>query len=307
VLAYAVRRTLIAVPLLLFVTLVTFALMRGIGGSPFKLESGNLPLPLQIRLTEQYNLDAPWPVEYATYVRNAATFDFGPSLVDRHLTVDDVIEQRFPITGELVLLAALWAIPIGVALGLLGAVRRGKSLDGLTTTVATLLLVVPVFLFADLVAEYLVVRWGVVPLGWEDGRTKAAASFVLALAPAGYVARLVRAAAVETMEQDYVRAARAKGLTRPRVLLAHVLRNSLTPSLAAAVPTFVLLVTGTFFVEAAFGIQGAADQFVTSARLRDYPMVMGLTVTLAVVVLTVNLLADLAAAALDPRLREGRP
>jgi ABC-type dipeptide/oligopeptide/nickel transport system permease component len=307
VVAYAVRRTLVAIPLLLLVTLVTFALMRGIGGSPFKLESGNLPLPLQVRLTDHYNLDAPWPVEYATYVRNAATFDFGPSLVDRHLTVDDVVERRFPVSGELVLLAALWAIPLGIGLGLLGAVRRGKPLDALATTVATLLTVVPVFLFADIFAEYLVVRWGVVPLGWDDSRTKAAASFVLALAPAGYVARLVRAAAVETMEQDYVRTARAKGLTRPRVLGAHVLRNSLTPFLAAAVPTLVLLVTGAFFVEAAFGIQGAADQFVNSARLRDYPMVMGLTVTLAVVVLAVNLLADLAAAALDPRIREGRP
>jgi ABC-type dipeptide/oligopeptide/nickel transport system permease component len=306
VLAYAVRRTLVSIPLLLFVTLLTFGLMRGIGGSPFRLESGNLPLPLQLRLADTYNLDAPWPVEYVTYLRNAATFDFGPSLVDRNRTVDQIIEERFPVSGELALLAVLWAIPLGVGLGLAGAVRRGTAIDGLSTTVATLLTVVPVFLFADLLATYLVRDWQLVPLGWEDARTKAVASFVLALAPAGYVARLVRAGAVETLEQEYVRAARSKGLTQGRILTAHVLRNSLTPFLAAAVPTLTLLVTGSFFVEAAFGIPGAADQFVTSAKLRDYPMVMGLTIVLALVVLATNLVADLAAAALDPRIREER-
>jgi ABC-type dipeptide/oligopeptide/nickel transport system permease component len=306
VLAYAVRRTLATVPLLLFVIVLTFGLMRGIGGSPFRLEFGGVPLPLQLRLADQYNLDEPWPVELATYIRNVATFDFGPSRVERDLTVDSVIVQRVPGSGQLALLAALWAIPLGTGLGLLGAARRGTPLDALTTTVATLLTVVPVFLFADLFATYLVGHWHLVPLGWESARTKATASFVLALAPVGYVARLVRAGAVETLEQDYVRTARAKGLTRGRILAAHVLRNSLTPVLAAAVPTLVLLVTGTFFVEAAFGIPGVADQFLESARKRDYPMVMGLTTALATVVLAVNLLADLAAAALDPRILERR-
>ena len=305
-LAYALRRLLATIPLLLFVILFTFGLMRGIGGSPFRLEFGGLPRALELQVTDYYNLDEPWFVELGTYLRHIVTLDFGPSLVERTLTVDAVIEQRFPVSGQLVLLATLWATAIGTGLGLLGAVRRGTSLDALTTVFATALTVVPVFLFADLFATYLVGEWELVPFGWESARSKATASFVLALAPAGYVARLVRAGAAETLEQDYVRTARAKGLARGRVLVVHVLRNSLTPVLAAAVPVLVLLVTGTFFVEAAFGIPGVADQFLESARRRDYPMVMGLTTALAAVVLIVNLLADLAAAALDPRILERR-
>jgi ABC-type dipeptide/oligopeptide/nickel transport system permease component len=305
-LAYALRRTLATIPLLLFVILFTYGLMRGIGGSPFRLEFGGLPRSLELQLREYYNLDEPWFVELWTYLRHIATLDFGPSLVERTVTVDAVIEQRFPVTGHLALLAALWAVAIGTGLGLFAAVRRGTALDSLVTTAATVLTVVPVFLFADLFATYLVEDWRLVPFGWESARSKATASFVLALAPAGYVARLVRAGAVETLEQDYVRTARAKGLDRRRVLVVHVLRNSLTPVLAAAVPVLVLLVTGTFFVEAAFGVPGVSDQFLESARRRDYPMVMGLTTALAAVVLTVNLLADLAAAALDPRILERR-
>jgi oligopeptide transport system permease protein len=130
---------------------------------------------------------------------------------------------------------------------------------------------------------------------------------VLALAPAGYVARLVRAAGVETMQLDHVRTARAKGLTARRVMLLHVLPGSLVPFLSAAVPTLALLVAGTFFVERALGIPGAAQYFLSAALQRDYPMVAGMTVALAAVVIAANLLADLARLAIDPRLREERP
>jgi len=129
---------------------------------------------------------------------------------------------------------------------------------------------------------------------------------VLGLAPAGYLARLIRAAVIETLQQDYVRTAVGKGLRKRRVVLVHVLRNSLAPALGAMPPTPALLVTGTFFVEARFRIPGAGVFFVTAAKNRDYPMVLGLTTVLAIVVITANLVADVIAAALDPRLRERR-
>jgi hypothetical protein len=149
-LAYALRRTLATIPLLLFVIVLTFALMRGIGGSPFRLEFGGVPLPLQLELTDHYNLDQPWFVELATYVRHIATLDFGPSLVERNLTVDSVIEQRFPVTGELALLAALWALPLHdveyvKAARALGARRRHVALRHLLPNSAGVL-VVAVFL-----------------------------------------------------------------------------------------------------------------------------------------------------------------
>jgi oligopeptide transport system permease protein len=306
VLAFVVRRLLWAIPLLLGIMLATFALMRGAGGSPFRLETGGVPAALQAQLEDYYNLDEPWFVEFATYVRNVATLDFGPSLTDRYATVDAVVEEQFPVTLELTLLAAAWAVPVGILLGLLGGLRRGTALDLGSTALATGLLVVPVFLFSEAAATYLVDEWGLFPDGWDSRASKVLPVLVLGLAPAGYIARLIRAATVETLGQDYVRTARAKGLRPERVVLAHVLRNSLMPFLGAAVPVLALLVSGTFFVEAAFGIPGAASTFVTAAKTRDYPMVMGLTVVLATVVIVANLIADVVAAALDPRVREGR-
>jgi len=305
-LAYALRRALWALPLLLGVMLLTFALLRGAGGSPFRLETGGLPRPLQEQFTRFYSLDRPWFVEFWGYVRNVATFHFGPSLTNRWVTVDDVVRTALPVTGQLVLLASAWAVAIGVPLGLAAGLRRSSALDYAATGIATTLLSVPIFLVVQLAAGYVVADWGLVPSGWSNWSTRLLASLVLGLAPAGYLARLIRAAVIETLQQDHVRTAVGKGLRRRRVVLVHVLRNSLAPALGAVPPTLALLVTGTFFVEARFRIPGAGVFFVTAAKNRDYPMVLGLTTVLAIVVITANLVADVIAAALDPRLRERR-
>ena len=212
-LAFVLRRLLVAVPLLLLVSLVTFAAMRGMGGSPFELESGGVPAALQYRFEQYYALDRPWIFEWANYLRHIVTLDFGPSLTNRYLTVDQVMEDALPRTGQLALLAACWAVPIGIALGLVAAVRRQTWVDAVATGAATLLMVAPVFLFASLLSSYAVGEWGLVPGGWDTWQAKVLPSLVLGLAPAGMIARLIRAAAVETLEQDYVRTARAKGLT----------------------------------------------------------------------------------------------
>jgi ABC-type dipeptide/oligopeptide/nickel transport system permease component len=301
-----VRRLLWTVPLILVVMLVTFALMRGIGGSPFELETGGVPRALQLRFERFYHLDDPWFVEFWTYVKHVFSFEFGPSLVNRYVTVDQVIEERIPVSLQLAALAAAWAIPAGVGLGVLAGLGRNTRVDRITTVVSTLILVVPVFLFADLAATNLVYKWDVVPAGWDSWQAKIVPAIVLGLAPAGYIARLVRAAVVETLEQDYVRTARAKGLYQDRIVWRHVVPNSLVPALSAAVPMLALLVTGAFFVESAFSIPGAAEYYVSAAKDRDYPMVMGLTVVLAVIVIFANLAADVVAALLDRRILEER-
>jgi oligopeptide transport system permease protein len=305
-LAYILRRLLWALPLLLGVMLLTFALLRGAGGSPFRLETGGVPPTLQREFTDYYALDRPWIVEFAHYVREVATLHFGPSLVDRYVSVDDVVHRSLPVTGKLAGIAAAWAILIGVPLGLVAGLRRSSGLDYAATALATTLLSVPIFLVVELAAVYATRDWHLVPLGWEHWSTRLLAGLVLGLAPAGYLARLIRAAVVETLAADYVRTARAKGLRRGRIVVVHVLRNSLAPALGAVPPTLALLITGTFFVEAGFGIPGAGVFFVTAAKTRDYPMVMGLTVALAAVVILANLLADVVAAAIDPRTRERR-
>jgi ABC-type dipeptide/oligopeptide/nickel transport system permease component len=306
--AFAIRRVLWSIPLLLLVMLVTFALLRGAGGTPFRPPEGipGLPAPKQRELTRFYHLDEPWFVEYAVYVRNVFTLEFGPSLVNRYQSVDDVVENGFPVTGELVLLAAAWAVPVGILLGVLAAVRRSSLVDYLATSAATVLLVVPVFFVSYVLSRYLALEWQAFPLGWDGWRAKILPTFALGLAPAGYVARLVRGAVVETLQADYVRTARAKGLRTPRVVGLHVLRNSAVPLLSAAVPMIALLITGAFFVESYFGVPGASVAFLNAARSRDYPMVLGLTVALAAVVLAANLIADVVLALLDPRIRESQ-
>ena len=303
-LGFALRRVLWAVPLLLGVMLLTFLLLRGTGGSPFRLETGGVNSVLQQRFTDFYGLDRPWYVQFARYVRGVATWHFGPSLVDRWVTVDTVVDRALPVTGTLALLGAGWAVLIGVPLGLVAGLRRSSPVDVAATGLATTMLALPIFLVVQVAVGYVVVAWSLVPFGWEHWSTRLFASLVLGLAPAGYAARLIRASVVETLQEDYVRTAEAKGLRRRRIVLVHVLRNSLAPALGAVPPTLALLVTGTFFVEQRFRIPGAGSFFVTAAANRDYPMVLGLTVVLAAVVIVVNLLADLTAAALDPRLRE---
>ncbi|MEJ7568440.1 MAG: ABC transporter permease [Gaiellaceae bacterium] len=306
--SFVIRRLLWTIPLVVLVMLATYALLRGAGGSPFAPPEGYIGVPdtYQRFLRDFYHLDEPWLVEFAHYVKNVFTLNFGPSLVQRNLSVDDVVKQAAPITLQLVLLAAAWSIPIGIAAGLLAAAYRNRLVDRLLTSTSTVLLVVPVFFVAYVSGRYLAREWHLVALGWENWDTRLASSLVLALAPIGYVARLVRAAVVEEIVEDYVRTAQAKGLRRRRILWFHVLRNSLTPFMSAAVPLLALLITGAFFVEAAFGIPGASFYYIEAARTRDTPVLLGLTVVLAVFVILANALADIAMALLDPRVLERR-
>ena len=306
--AFVLKRVLWAIPIVLLVILLTFLLMRSAGGSPFQPPEGvpGLPAPLQQEMTDFYHLDDPWYVEFAQYVKNVVTLDFGPSLVNRYHTVDDAVEQGFPVTAQLILLAAAWAIPVGILLGLFAAVRRSSVLDHLATSAASVLLVVPIFFVTYVLSRYLVYDWDVFPLDWETWQGKVLPVFALGLAPAGYAARLTRAAAVDTLQSDYVRTARARGLRSSRVVGAHVLRNSSVPLLSATPPMLALLITGAFFVETAFAVPGVSAEFVQAARAKDYPMILGLTVALTVLVLLVNLIADVLMAIIDPRMREER-
>ncbi len=294
------------IPLLLGVMIVTFALMRGSGSDPFNPPEGfaGVPESYEIFLREHYRLDEPWLVEFANWVKNVFTLDFGPSLLIRDLDIETIVRDALPVTLELVLLAAAWGVPVGILLGVWAATHRGRAVDLLATSTATLLLVVPVFVVAFALNQYLVLEWHVFPRGWEGWRTKLLPVLTLGLAPAGYVARLIRAAVVEALAEDYVRTARAKGLPERRVVWVHVLRNSLAPFLAAAIPMIALLVTGAFFVEEAFAIPGASSFFIIGARARDYPMLLNLTAVLAVIVLVANLLSDVLLALVDPRVRE---
>ncbi|MBD0329125.1 MAG: ABC transporter permease [Thermoleophilia bacterium] len=305
-LAYAARRLLWTVPLLVGVLLATYALLRGSGGSPFRPPEGYIGVPetYERLLRRHYHLDEPWLVEFAYWLENVFTLEFGPSLVLRELDVAAIVRDSLPVTLELVALSAAWAVPAGIALGVWGATSRSRLADLLATATATLLLVVPVFFVAFALRQYAFADWGLVPLGWDGWRSKVLPVLALGLPPVGYVARLIRVAMAEALQEDYVRTAVAMGLRRWRIVWVHALRNALAPVVAAGIPMVALLVTGAFFVERAFAVPGVSAFFVEAARTRDYPIVMNLTAALAVVVLAANLVSDVLLALVDPRVRD---
>jgi len=305
-----IRRVLWTVPVMLLVILMTFLLMRQIEGNPFRHSERAIPASIQRNLEAKYGLDDPWYVQYVRYVRDVATFDLGPSLVLRNRDVNDIVREHFPPSLELGALAMLFALVFGIPLGLLAALRANKWPDYSAMVVANVGFAVPSFLVATLLIYFFAVRWGdvfdVPTSGWETWQSKILPTIALGLGPMAYFARLTRGSVLETLQQDYIRTARAKGLRRRRVVVVHTLRNSLIPVVTAAGPILGFLITGSFVIEQIFAIPGIGRYYVTAVTARDYSVVMGLTVLLAMIVIIANMVVDILYGILDPRTREAR-
>ena len=305
--AYILRRLVWTVPVVLLVILMTFGLMRQIEGNPFRKSERAVPAAVQANLERRFHLDQPWYVQYGQYVKGVATFDLGPSLVLRDRTVNDIVKEQFPNSIELGLYAFAWAIIFGVPAGVLAALRPSSRFDYGAMFFSNVGFALPSFLVATLLIYFVAVKWGVLPTsGWSTWQHKLLPSLTLALVPMAYFARLVRGSMLETLQQDYVRTARAKGLRRQRIVMVHVLRNSLIPVVTAAAPLLGYIITGSFIVENIFAVPGIGRYYVTAVSARDYSVVMGLTVLLAIIVIFANLVVDILYGFLDPRIREAR-
>jgi len=285
-------------------------MMRQIEGNPFRRSERNVPAAVQANLERKFNLDKPWYTQYALYVKGVFTLDLGPSLVLRNRDVNDIVATHFPRSIELGLLALAFAVLVGVPLGLLAALRANTVFDYAAMFLSNVGFAVPSFLVATLSIYFFALQWGdlfgLPTSGWTTWRHKVLPSIALGLAPMAYFARLVRGTMLETLQQDYVRTARAKGLRHRRVVLVHVLRNSLIPAVTAAGPLLGFLITGSFVIEYIFAIPGIGRYYITAVESRDYSVVMGLTVLLSVVVIVANLVVDILYGFLDPRTREAR-
>ena len=304
------RRVLWTIPVILLVILLTFVLMRQIEGNPFRTSERAIPESIQRNLEEKYGLDDPWWVQYVRYVRNVATFDLGPSLVLRNRDVNDIVKEHFPPSLELGALAMLFALVFGIPLGLYAALRANKAGDYTAMVVANVGFAIPSFLIATLLIYFFAVKWGdvfdVPTSGWTTWQSKVLPTIALGLGPMAYFARLTRGSVLETLQQDYVRTARAKGLRQRRIVAVHVLRNSLIPVVTAAGPILGFLITGSFVIEQIFAIPGIGRYYVTAVTARDYSVVMGLTLLLALIVIIANMVVDILYGILDPRTREAR-
>jgi ABC-type dipeptide/oligopeptide/nickel transport system permease component len=317
-LAFALRRVLWIVPVLLVCVTLLFGLMRAIGGSPLRhgpplglsneawvKYSDTKPEAITRNMQRRLGLDVPWYEQYARYLGNLARLDFGPSTTFPGRSVNSILKEQGPVTLELAGLAFVWVAVLGIGLGVAAAVRRGTLLDRAITASTALMTAIPVFLVATLAIYVLAVKLGLFPTsGWHGWRSWLLPSLVLALLPLAQVARVLRFEMVEVGERDFVTAARAKGLRRPRVVKTHVLRPASIPVLSMAGPLVGQLVLGLFLVEWIFAIPGIGRYFIAAAQARDYPLMLGLTVVLTTAVVVVNLLSDIALATVDPRLRE---
>jgi len=306
-LKFVVRRVLWTIPIILLVIFMTFLMMKAIKGSPFRKSERAVPPAVLANLNRKFGLDKPWYTQYYTYVKGVTEFDLGPSLVLRNQDVNGIVKEHFPVSAELGGLAMLLAIVLGVPMGILSALRANRVTDYILMLFANLGFAVPSFLVATLFIYFFAAKWGLFPTnGWDTAGSKVLPVVALSLGPLTYFARLVRGQMLETLQQDYVRTAKAKGLRWHRVVTVHVLRNSLIPAVTAAAPLLGYLVTGSFIIENIFAIPGIGRYYVTSVTGRDYSTVMGITVLLSILIIVANLIVDILYGYLDPRTREAR-
>jgi oligopeptide transport system permease protein len=306
-LKFVVRRLLWTIPIILLVIFMTFLMMKAIKGSPFRRTERAVPPAVMANLNRKFGLDKPWYQQYFVYVEDVAKFDLGPSLVLRNQDVNGIVKEHFPVSAELGGLAMLLAIIVGVPIGIIAALRANSPIDYILMLFANLGFAIPSFLVATLFIYFFAAQLGWFPTnGWDTPASKVLPVVALSLGPLTYFARIVRGQMLETLQQDYVRTAKAKGLRWRRVVGVHVLRNSLIPAVTAAGPLLGFLVTGSFIIENIFAIPGIGRYYVTSVSGRDYSTVMGITVLLAILIIVANLVVDILYGFLDPRTRDAR-
>jgi ABC-type dipeptide/oligopeptide/nickel transport system permease component len=306
-LKFIVRRIFWTIPVLLAVIFLTFIMMRQIEGNPFRQTERAVPESVQRNLERKFNLDKPWWQQYLYYVKGVATLDFGPSLVLRGQSVNDIMKEHFPKSIELGVYAFIFAVVVGVPLGMVAALRQNTWVDYSAMFFSNIFHALPSFLVATLMIYFIALKADLLPTsGWTGWEYKILPAIALGFAPMALFARLVRGTMLETLQQDYVRTARAKGLRYRRVVGLHVLRNSLIPVITAAGPLLGFIITGAFVIELIFNIPGIGQYYVTAVNARDYSVVMGLTVLLSVIIIVANLIVDILYGILDPRTRDAR-
>ena len=309
-LKFIIRRIAWTIPVILLVILMTFTMMKMIKGNPFRTTDRAVPAAIQANLERKYNLDKPWYWQYAYYVKGVATFDLGPSLVQRNRDVNDVVKEHFPVSLKLGAMAMLFAIVFGVPLGIIAALKQNTVIDYVAMGIVNAGYALPNFLIATLLIYFFAVKWrDQTPFptnGWAGWESWVLPVIALGHAPMTVLARIVRGSMLETLQQDYIRTAKAKGLRWRRVVGLHVLRNSLIPAVTAAGPLLGYLITGSFIVETIFGIPGIGRYFITSVTGRDYSVALGITVLVSIIIILANLVVDILYGFLDPRTRDVR-
>ncbi len=304
-LAYAIRRLLSAIPTLFIIITLAFFMMRLAPGGPFDREK-QLPPEIEANILRAYNLDKPVHEQYFDYLKNILKGDFGPSYKYLDFTVTDLIMTGFPVSLRLGLYAIVLAVIFGVSAGTIAALKQNSTFDYLVMGFAMTGIVIPNFVMAPLLALIFGVYLSMLPVaGWGGGALKyqILPVITLALPQIAYIARLTRGSMVEVMNSNFIRTARAKGLAERIVVVRHALRGGLLPVVSYLGPATAAVITGSVVIESIFDVPGIGRYFVNGALNRDYPVVMGVVIFYAVLIIVLNLLVDLVYGFLDPRVK----
>ena len=305
---FLIRRILWVFPVLFAVSVITFAIMHAVPGGPFDAggETGGIPLTPEVRanLMRKYNLDKPLHIQYISWVGNILKGDFGYSFQHQSKTCQELIAQAWPVSVHLGLMALVVALAGGLILGILSAVYQNSWIDYLASLTAVFSIVTPSFVIAvglTLVFS-LWLHWFETG-GWNSPKDWVMPVIAMALGDMAVIARYTRSNMIETIRADYVRTARAKGLTEMSVVVVHVFKNALIPLLTITGPMMANLITGSFFIETIFRIPGLGRYFTTSVFARDYPMIMATALLWSSLIVVIYVLTDLMYALADPRIR----
>ena len=302
---YALMRLASAVPTLLLVIVLAFLMMRAAPGGPFDYERA-LPAETAANIERAYDLDAPLHQQLLNYISGVLRGDFGPSYRYPDYTVSELIFSALPVSAQIGAASLLVALLLGTLAGVWVAVRRNTLTDRLVTALAMTGISIPVFVIAPLLVLVFAVQLRWLPASWAgsagiDGLLLPVVA--LSLPQIAYVARLMRVSMIEVLSSDYIRAARAQGLPTATIVTAHALRPSLLPLLSYLGPAIAAVLTGSVVVEQIFGVPGLGQLFVRASLNRDYPLVLGIVILYAVLVIALNLIVDILYGFVDPRIR----
>ena len=301
-LMYILKRIGLALLTVWIVITVTFFVMHAVPGGPFQSEKA-LSETAQAALEAKYGLDKPVPVQYVNYLKNIVTrFDFGPSLKQTGRQVIDIVADGMKVSAKLGLMAAGIALVMGVVLGAVAALRRNKFIDKVIMVFTTAFISMPSFIMGTFLLLLFALQWAILPASGDTAKGLILPVITLSLSPMANITRLTRSSMLDVLGQDYIRTARAKGVSSFKIIFGHALKNSLIPVITYFGPMLAYVVTGSLVVEKIFGVAGIGRHFVASITNRDYPLIMGTTIVLASLIVIMNLLSDIMYKVADPRI-----
>ena len=302
-LKYIAKRIGLAIVTIWAVATITFFLMNMVPGGPFLSEKAISP-QATAALEAKYGLDKPLFQQYLTYISDALQGDLGDSLKQRGRTVADIILTKFPVSARVGGISVLVALTLGIPLGCIAALKRGKFTDSLISVVATCGIAVPSFVICTVLLYFFGVKLGVLPtLGIGTWKHYIMPVMALSFYPTAYIMRLMRSSMLDVLGQDYMRTAKAKGVSGFVSLFKHALRNAILPVVTYVGPMLAYTVTGSFVVEKIFTIPGLGGEFIRAINGRDYTLIMGTTIFLATLIIVMNVVVDIVYKLVDPRIK----